>query len=504
MSDQVPDRDASGGDRSPSPADAQGHNLAHADGRATPQFPGCLVLELVRSGPIADVYRALQQPLGRVVLIKALSPSILPSSPFAASLEHEARLLAQLEHRNILKLYDFARTTDSMWLVLEHVEGVAVDELLSAHAQLRPVGAARRPYGVSEQPDEHAPGIDPLAAAAIALEITHALAHAHAQGIVHRNLRPAHVLLTRPGGIRLIEFAAASDERIPTAPELMDGEVAAPSYFSPEQILGEPPDPRSDLFALGVMLYEMVAGVRPFDGPDARSTTQRIRHDAPQPLSRLAPLVPSQLERVVQRLLEKMPSDRFGSAEEVATALELVLEEADRPTSHYIRKVIFEAGLLGLTVADAEAEPAPPPPQASLKTALGGLLLLSIVVLLAGTVIRLASAYDGAGLAEPGTHNLELRPANAGYLRVVADPWAHVVVDGERVETTPFAEPIPLTPGVHYVRLEHPAAPTEHRTITLAAGESVLLDVKLDVPRKAVTAPARPADAGADAAAPSP
>lgn len=499
MSDQVPDRNASGG---PTPARVPEHKTAAGDGRAAPQFPGCRVLELVRSGPIADVYRALQQPLGRVVLVKALSPSILPSSPFAASLEHEARLLAQLEHHNILKLYDFVRTADSMWLVLEHVDGVGADELLVAHARLRaavPAALGRFDAALEEQP-----GIDPLAAAAIALEITHALAHAHEQGIVHRNLRPDHVLLTRSGGIRLIEFAAASDERIPTAPELMDGEVAAPAYFSPEQILGEAPDPRSDLFALGVMLYELVAGVRPFDGPDLRSTTQRIRHDTPQPLSTLAPRVSNQLERIVQRLLEKMPSDRFGSAAELATALELVLEDADRPTSYHIRKAISDARLLGLTLAEAEDEPAPPPPATSVKTAVGGLLVLSALVLLGGAVIQLASAQDGAGSREPGSHNLELRPANAGYLRVVAEPWAHVVVDGEQVETTPFAEPIPLAPGVHYVRLEHPAAPTEHRTITLAEGESVLLDVKLSVPRPAVTAVPDGPDAGADAAPPSP
>lgn len=450
--------------------------------RALRSFPGFQTLELLGTGPIADRYKALQQPLGRTVLIKALSPSILPSSPFAASLEHEARLLAQLEHPNLLKLYDFERSDDSMWLVLEYVEGVRLRDLLLSGDEARV--------------------LEPNEAVSVALEVTRALEHAHEHGIVHRNLRPDNILLTQAGGLKLLEFAAASDARIPTAPELMDGEVAAPAYFSPEQILGEPPDPRSDLFALGVMLYEMLSGRRPFDGPDLRSTTQRIRHDVPPALSRVAPHVPSQLERLVQRLLEKMPADRFGSAEELSLALRSVLEDDDRTPAELIRHALARAGLAPAEEPGA-VEPMPTEgPQTTLGNALLGMLIASALVILGGVVIQVISARDGSvpDVAQ-GSHALELRPAQAGYLRVVADPWAYVIVDGEKVETTPFAEPIPLSPGTHYVRLEHPAAPTQRRTITLAPGESILLDVKLDVPRRPEPI-VPPSDAGADAASP--
>src|SRR5262245_48699731 len=107
-----------------------------------PVFEGCEVVEKLRSGPISDLYHAIQQPLGRPVLIKALSRGILPSSPFAASLEREARVLADLHHPNVLHVHDFVRHDDRMWLVLEYVDGWPADELLKTSGKLPPLAAA--------------------------------------------------------------------------------------------------------------------------------------------------------------------------------------------------------------------------------------------------------------------------------------------------------------------------------------------------------------------------
>lgn len=437
---------------------------------ALPSFPGCQVLRRLRSGPIADVYLALQEPLGRTVEIKALSPSLLPTSPMAARLEHEARALADCDHPSLIRLYDFVRQGDSMWLVLEHVEGVTLRALLDRFGDAAP------------------PRLLPREAAAVALEMARALSHAHARGVLHRDLRPQHVLLTAEGGLKLTEFAGDSDEYIPAAIDSEGDEPVYVAYLAPEQVLGEAPDPRSDQFAIGVMLFEMIAGRRPFEGADTKTITQNIRHQATPQLSRILPGCPMPLERIVQRLMEKLAADRFAGMDELVVALEELFDGG--PAAARIRGALGRVGMLGV-----EAQPlqhrAPPRPPPRLTGALVGLAVMGALVLLGGVVIQLSTEPDGlSGRGAKGSRGLELRPAQPGFLRVVADPWAHVIIDGEQVETTPFAEPIPLAPGTHYIRLEHPEAPTERRTITVSPGESVLLDVRLDIPRaKAPPAP---------------
>jgi hypothetical protein len=460
--------------------------VALNDQEPIPDFEGFQAVTRVRSGPIADHYEALQKPLGRRVLIKSLSSSILPSSPFATTLEREARLLAELDHPGILHLYDFVRTGDRMWLVLEHVDGITLEELLGRVVRLAPASAC-----------------------AVALELARALEHAHGHGIVHRDLQPRNVLISTRGQVKLVGFAVAVDERLPTAPELLDrsASISGPAYMSPEQILGEPADPRSDIFSLGVMLYELLAGQRPFTGPDERTTTQRIRHDAPTPLGRATRGVPASVERAVLHCLEKLPSHRFQSAGELGAALRRILEELGvRQIREAIVDALASAGL-GQAGESRSDEPPPslePPQGRSFSTAALGLVLAAAIAVGGGVVIEYGG-IDRSPAARPGdARRLELVPQRTGYLRVLAVPWAHVVVDGQRVETTPFAHPIPLAAGTHFVRLEHPNAPTERRTIQLAPNETVTLDVTLSVPAAAAPSVAPDPEPSASVGPPSP
>jgi serine/threonine-protein kinase len=256
--------------------------------------------------------------------------------------------------------------------------------------------------------------------------------------------------------------------------------------MSPEQILGEPPDPRSDLFSLGIVLYEMIAGVNPFAAPDERSVTQRIRHDPPAPLTRERADVPASLERIIARCLEKMPSDRFHSAGELVAALGTISgESAAGSQRQAIVASLVRAGLLAeapVSEADLTEQVRPQIRRSSLGPAVRGLLVCFGLIVLGGGVIQFFAARSSDGLAPRSAGNsLPLVPTQPGYLRVVADPWAHVIVDGQKIDTTPFARSIPLSAGTHYVRLEHPNAVTERRTIRLVPGETVLLDVRMKV-----------------------
>jgi len=430
------------------------------------KFEGCQILRKISAGPIADLYQGVQEHLGRKVLIKALGLGILPSSPFAATLEREARLLAELQHPNVLQVYDLVRQENRMWTVLEWVDGFTARELLLQGSPL------------------------PLATClAIALEVSVALEHAHAHGIVHRDIQPENILVSRAGHVKLINFTVAVDERLPTAPELLDGSGGAFStaYMSPEQILGEPADPRSDLFSLGLVLYELLSGISAFEHTASKSAAQRIRHERPEPLSRKVHGLPLALERTVARCLEKLPGDRFQSAREVTVTLEQLFRELGTGST---RKVLL--GHLG-QVGAAEEIPVSetPTPRQSLPSLhdpvpltrpLLGLLLASALLITGGSAFATLDASAEDHLVGKAQGLLTLSPSNLAHLRVVATPWASVTVDGVKVETTPFAAPIPLSSGVHYVRLEHPNAPPEHRSVRLAPGENALLDVEMKVP----------------------
>lgn len=436
------------------------------------RFDGCEVVEQMQRGAVSELYRAVQRPLGRPVLIKSIGASILPSSPFAASLEREARVLAALDHSNIVELYDFVRHDDRMWMVLEYVDGWSLEEIL---AQVKRV------------PE--------VAAVAIVLEVARALAHAHEKGIIHRDLQPRNVLVSRRAGVKLTNFSAASDARSETSPELLDGGASyvGPAYMAPEQILGEPPDPSGDQFSLGIVLYELLSGERPFKAPDEKNESLRIRNEPPPPLGRRVSTL-STVERIVMRCLEKMPNDRYRQTRDLCSALEGAWKDlGGTETQPALLSLLRQAGFVTPETKTPQG-PLPTTPRLrhsriTLAQASAGLFLAFVLLVTGTAAIQMISRRGEARTGtEAGRQRLELVPQTVAYLRVVAQPWAHVVVDGQRVDTTPFARSIPLSAGTHYVRFEHPNAPTERRTVQLVSGETVLLNVAMKVSMPAVDA----------------
>jgi serine/threonine-protein kinase len=425
---------------------------------------GFRILEELGSGSLSSVLKAVEEPLGRTVALKVLKPTISPSSPFAAQLEREAKVLAELSHPNIGALHAFVKTETRMHLVLEFVDGFSLAELLKKR-----------------------PGVPPDSVAAIGAAVARGLAHAHERGIVHRDIKPANVLVSRLGAVKIFDFGIAqrtsSEPSGLSAPRLEDmAAFGTPAYMSPEQILGETVDARSDIFSLGVVLYQLVCGARPFersDEPDRRPSAHRIRRDPPIPLHRRAPDVPLALERIIMRAIEKLPADRFQSAEALAEQLEeLAQARTGARSEELVLRALEHAGLVPAREGTGEKAPRLRA-RASVRRAIAGLAVVGVVAVAGGIAIQASARREGEAA---GSRPLELVPAAPGALRVLATPWAEVWVDGQRIDVTPFARGIPLPPGTHYVTLVHPSAPVEKRTVVIVSGETRTLDVVMAVP----------------------
>jgi eukaryotic-like serine/threonine-protein kinase len=424
-----------------------------------PRFGNCRVLAELRSGALSSVYHALQEPLGRDVAVKALKPSISISSSFATELLREAQILGELRHPNVALLYELVKTSSELYLVMEYVAGPELSELLS-----------RRPK------------LAPEAGAIIGAAIARGLEHAHERGVVHRDVKPGNVLISLRGEVKLIDFGIARKTRGAVAHEPPEAESLAfgtPAYMSPEQILGDTADARSDLFSLGVVLYQMLTGVRPFEGDDVkdrRASTQRIRRAPAVPLRSRAPDVPRPLERIVMKLLEKLPADRFASAGALAQELEEIVSLRVRGSPlGVVARALREAGFARAQAPTGEVTEAVEPPLRPTYLGFAAILAAGVSGILA---VELGDSEDRE-TAHAGEAPLELVPHAAASLRVLATPWADVSIDGEHIDTTPFARAIPLAPGRHFVTLTHPDAPPEQRAIRLGPGESQLLEVTM-------------------------
>ena len=256
------------------------------------------ILAEIGSGGMAVVYRAEQPSLSRLVAIKELRAELANDSSLIKRFEREARSVAQLAHQNIVHVYDFITRGSSMYIVMEFVDGIDLYELLSKVERLPPDIA----------------GI-------IALQAARALEYAHFRGVVHRDFKPSNLMITKQGDVKLMDFGIARDEAFDdlTRPGTALG---TPAYMSPEQVLGEKVDFRSDIFSFGIVLYQMLTGQKPFVEDDTKSVMQRILTEAYQPPRKIYPDIPWGLTRILRKCLEKRPDKRYRSTELLRRDLE--------------------------------------------------------------------------------------------------------------------------------------------------------------------------------------
>ncbi len=245
-------------------------------------------------GGMADVFLATDLLLNRPVAIKALFPEFATDPNFVERFRREAQSAANLNHPNIVSVYDWGTYHNTYYMAMEYVEGRTLADMLRAKGHLSAKQAAE-----------------------VASEVAAALAFAHRNGVVHRDIKPANILIGNGGQVKVADFGIARAMNAPVEAGLtQDGAVmGTATYFSPEQAQGAQPDPRSDLYSLGVVMYEMIAGAPPFSGANPVSVAYKQVHDTPRPLNQIVADIPKSYEAIVARLLAKNPDVRYASAE---------------------------------------------------------------------------------------------------------------------------------------------------------------------------------------------
>ena len=292
---------------------------------------------LLGQGGFAAVFRARDHSLHRDVAVKVLDLEVAPSPTLAERFLREAQTIAQLEHPHIVPIYKVGKHGDTLlYIVMRCIDGPSLRQLLATHQRLSVGDAAR-----------------------IARQVADALGYAHSHGVVHRDVKPDNILLDKQGHVLVTDFGIAKAARAvsATGAELTtEGMIiGTPQYMSPEQSSGEQVDGRSDIYALGIVLYQMLAGAPPFDGPSSASILAKQLSATPEPMRRHRGDVPPSLVATLDRMLAKDPAQRYQAAADVSRALVEALPSAahDRIKAPLRRRLFTMAlkSLVGLGVA---------------------------------------------------------------------------------------------------------------------------------------------------------
>ncbi|MFW6039636.1 MAG: protein kinase domain-containing protein [Gemmatimonadota bacterium] len=280
---------------------------------------------LLGRGGMGEIYRAFHPTLERDAALKLLPARLTGSAAARRRLIHEARAASRLDHPNVQTVFDAGETEDGrVYLALAYYDGPTLSARLKADGEL---------------PDEEV--------RSLVTQLADGLAAAHEAGIVHRDVKPSNLILAPDGRLKILDFGIA---RATDAREKESGPTYGTiAYMSPEQTRGEPGDHRVDVWAFGVVLYEMLTGRRPFEGDDDGAVIQAIREREPPPVADLRPEAPADLRAVVDRCLRKAPSDRFPDIDAIRAALEESTRRAPRrsPTIPIVLGALATAGLAG-------------------------------------------------------------------------------------------------------------------------------------------------------------
>jgi serine/threonine protein kinase len=371
--------------------------------------------ERIGRGGMAEVYKAYHAALDRYVALKVLHPFLSEDTEFKGRFEREARNVAQLRHPNIVQVYDFdfdpARSL--YYMVMEYIDGPTLRAYLmqcSFEGHLAPIDEAIR----------------------ITRDLARALAYAHSHDMVHRDIKPSNIMIDSDGRVVLTDFGIA---RILSGPHMTasGSMVGTPAYMSPEQGLGQPGDHRSDIYSLGVALYQLVTGTTPYDADTPIAIILKHVNDPLPPPSSINPNIPDGLELIIYKALAKSPDERYQNIEEMAHHLDNLPEAAEAlavPPSSAISADVFGRAKLG-EAADVIAAPVAPAKRGRGCVSWFALMMLSLIAMIGG----IYSSFTGTlGAFVPFLPSAEI------VLTDTPTPTATLLATGTPLQSTPDAQ----------------------------------------------------------------
>jgi len=302
-----------------SPLDDSGHDAAATETLMTPiekLTRGSVlssryeIIEELGRGGMGKVYKAFDRDIDEDVALKLIRPEISANKKIIARFQNELRMARKIAHRNVCRMYDIERDGHTIFITMEYVAG---EDLKTTIRRMGPLTIGK--------------------AISVAMQICEGLAEAHRMGVIHRDLKPRNIMVDREGNVRIMDFGIAASQELQgiTDPSIM---IGTPQYMSPEQVSGKELDQRSDIYSLGVLLFEMVTGRVPFDGDTTISIAVKHKTDRPPDPRDVNFRIPEELSRVILKCLEKEKEQRYQTADELL--LELKAMEKEIPTTERI------------------------------------------------------------------------------------------------------------------------------------------------------------------------
>lgn len=421
----------------------------------------------IHVGQIATAYEAYQRDLDRKVLLKIVHPQWKNDPELLERFSREGKAAAMVSHHNVVKIFDFGREQGLPYIVLEWIDGGTLKDKLSEGPL--PQSEVRK----------------------IAVELLKGLAAVHRVHLLHRDVKPDNIMLGADGEARLTDFSLAGLRHSSTLTG-HNGIVGSPAYLAPELLTGSSPDPRSDLYSLGVVLIEALTGSNPFQAADPMTSIDLVQRISAPKLSGRLHLDP-QLALLIDQLLRKNPDDRPLNAETALALLEVPPESVRNDTTTH--------------------SPLAPIQNAYLSRSLSYVLIVSVftivlVILLSlGTVSKVdftspqviiprsgtqlepivannpAVSQAESTIVSSGNHNgsspiISEDNAQYGWLHLLVAPWGNVFIDGEAYGTTPL-ETLRLTAGKHRLTIEHPSLPGVDKVVSITAEQPNYLQFDL-------------------------